>query len=176
MGHIHETRLNTRRNLFVAAQLAWENGSNAVRIRNISGVGALIEGDKFPHTDQSVRLTRGQQSAHGHLVWVRGSRAGMLFSVPITPDEWLPSRLKVRQGEKPIELTANGATTLESRAGAQAQRDLIIAEHLTRIRTMVEQVRLDITKDQSTRVPPDAVTKLDVIHRLLDWQVTELQP
>lgn len=176
MGHIHETRLDTRRNLFVAAQLTWENGSSAVRIRNISGVGALIEADKFPNTDQPVRLTRGPQSAHGHLVWVRGGRAGMVFLAPITPDEWLPSRLKVRQGEKPIELTENGALTLESRAGAQAQRDLFIAEHLTRIRGMVEQVRLDITEHFSTQVPRDAISKLDVIHRLLDWQVTELQP
>ena len=94
MGHIHETRANARRNLFVAAQLDWENGSNAVRVRDISGVGALIEADALP-TDQAVRLSREHQTAHGHLVWVRGTRAGIVFSKPITPDEWLPSRLKV---------------------------------------------------------------------------------
>ena len=177
MGHIHETRLGARKNLFVAAQLDWENGSNPVRIRNISTVGALIQGDEFPSVDCSVKLTRGKVSASGHLVWVRGARAGVEFLVPVIPDEWLPSRLKVRQGEAPVEIDCKGASAPESRSGAQSSRDLIMAENLARIKTLVEEVRVEITLDsQEFRQGPEATNKLDVIRRLLDWQIAELQP
>lgn len=175
MGHMHDTRLASRRNLFVAAQLKWENRLSAVRIRNISGVGALVESEMLPPAETIVRLVRGQQSAHGHVVWLRGGRAGIVFSTPVSPDDWLPSRLKVRQGDKPIEVNADGRPTPGGKSGAHSQRDLIVAEHLVRIRTMVEDVRLDIAKLQLP-VPAGTINKLDVIHRLLDWQVAELQP
>lgn len=174
MTRVHDSRLGTRKNLFVVAQLSWENGSASVRIRNISSVGALLEGAQLPSVNTSVQLSRGACSAAGQLAWVQGGRAGFEALEAIIPDDWLPLHSRVRKSDPPIASTADNRSA--SVPASHLHRDQIMAENLVRIRTMVEDVRLKLSLEQSLQHGRQIVTTLDDIYRLLTWQVGELQP
>ena len=86
-----ELRLEPRTNLFVVATLYAAEGSTAVRIRNMSPEGALIEGVALPPVGSAVQLCRGSLSAAGCVVWIEDRKAGVRFSGRIAVAEWLPS-------------------------------------------------------------------------------------
>lgn len=86
-----EQRVERRNNMFVAAVLHWQGAPAAVRIRNLSPGGALIEGDRLPEIGTSVRLIRGRLSVAGELLWRDATHAGLQFSAPVRVADWLPA-------------------------------------------------------------------------------------
>jgi hypothetical protein len=63
--------------------------SNAVRIRNLSCRGALIEGPIIPRVGAKVRLLRGSLSARGVLAWQGNSQGGVNFDDEIDVSLWV---------------------------------------------------------------------------------------
>ncbi|MEO7635792.1 MAG: hypothetical protein ABIS38_09145 [Sphingomicrobium sp.] len=86
-----EQRVERRNNLFVVAVLHWPGAPVAVRIRNMSPNGALVEGAGLPDVGTAVRLSRGQRNVAGELMWRGEMHAGLQFSAPVNVADWLPA-------------------------------------------------------------------------------------
>lgn len=83
-------RHEPRTSLFVMATLYADSGSWPIKVRDMSSVGALIEGAVIPLPGTSVRVARGTLSAKGEIVWCRGLRAGLRFDARLSVSDWLP--------------------------------------------------------------------------------------
>lgn len=77
--------------MFLAAVLKGSAFSVPVRIRNMSGTGALVEGAAIPDAGSSVRLIRGSLMIPANVVWSNGGRCGLKFASVVSVKEWLPA-------------------------------------------------------------------------------------
>lgn len=87
-----------RKNLFLTATLAVGGVGRAVRVRNLSASGALVEGAKLPATGVAAILQRGDVTADCAIVWQVGGRGGLHFTTPIELSDWVPGASADRQG------------------------------------------------------------------------------
>ena len=62
-----ESRTDRRSNVFLTATLVMASGSVAVRVRNISARGALIDGAALPPEGTAIELRRGSLAAAGDI-------------------------------------------------------------------------------------------------------------
>jgi len=82
-------RSQARSNVFLTAVLDSGMISSAIRIRNLSANGALIEASALPPVGTAVRVIRGELSARGTLAWADAGHAGISFSTRIDVTEWV---------------------------------------------------------------------------------------
>jgi hypothetical protein len=75
----------------LTANLRTDNSEIAVRVRNLSQTGALIEGATLPSPTTSVILSRNDLSVAGSVVWSSGGRAGLHFTGSIDTKSWTKS-------------------------------------------------------------------------------------
>lgn len=84
-----DQRCEGRSNVFLTATLSGGVRPAAVRIRNISAKGALVEGADLPAVGSRIRLVRGSLSVAGHLAWEGASHAGLTFDSEIVVTDWV---------------------------------------------------------------------------------------
>ena len=84
-----DNRSQGRSNVFLAASLVSGAGQLPVRIRNLSQVGALLDGGSLPPAGSKVRLVRGRLSADGEIAWVARGQAGIRFTAEIDVAAWV---------------------------------------------------------------------------------------
>ena len=89
MDERQELRAGDRTNLYLAANLHWRAGGSAVRIRNLSARGAMIEAQVLPAAGTAVELVRGALRACGSAMWTSGNRAGVRLDEPVAVREWM---------------------------------------------------------------------------------------
>lgn len=85
-------RAHFRNNIFAAAVLKCRAGQCAVRVRNVSRAGAMIEAAISLPVGAQTTLVKGNVEVSGHVAWSIGHRAGVVFSSPVNPEEWVSSR------------------------------------------------------------------------------------
>jgi hypothetical protein len=83
-------RIEQRTNLFVLATLSSASASGQVRIRNMSPIGALIEGPVLPAVGEQLHLSRGASSIEGRIAWCRAGKAGVRFCARVEVGAWTP--------------------------------------------------------------------------------------
>lgn len=84
-----DNRSEGRSNVFLTAALETDAGSAPVRIRNLSSVGALIDGATLPPVGARVSLVRGQLVANGEIVWNEQTHCGIRFEHAINVLDWV---------------------------------------------------------------------------------------
>ena len=84
-----DPRARPRSNVYLMAALTCDGVSSAVRVRNLSLEGALLEGPDVPDEGQRVLLRRGSLAADGRIAWRRESQCGIRFDEPIRVAEWV---------------------------------------------------------------------------------------
>ena len=84
-----DPRDGVRANVFLTAVLDASGVVYAVRVRNISVSGALIDGDQLPSSGAGVRLSRGQLEVSGDVAWEDGDYRGLRFSSPVDVQAWV---------------------------------------------------------------------------------------
>lgn len=82
-------RSQGRSNVFLSASLIVGGVTLAVRVRNMSHRGALLDGPSLPQPGAAVRLVRGTLSADGQIAWQRGNQAGLRFVREIDVAAWV---------------------------------------------------------------------------------------
>ena len=92
-------RRDERTHLFLVATLYAGSASMAVRVRNLSPTGALVEAQQLPTAGSAIMLRRGLLEASGKVAWVRAGRAGLSFATPVTVSAWLPTKEAARQAK-----------------------------------------------------------------------------
>lgn len=84
-----DNRSEGRSNVFLSAALNMGTELIAVRIRNLSAHGALVEASTLPPVGSPVRLMRGSLQADGELVWKGAGQGGITFARNIDPEHWV---------------------------------------------------------------------------------------
>lgn len=87
-----DARSEARTNLFIMATIYSPAGSAPVKVRDLSSHGALVEGPILADPGTKVRLSRGQLSIIGRVVWRKDARAGLHFDASLSVEEWFPRR------------------------------------------------------------------------------------
>jgi len=84
-----DNRSEGRSNVFLAAALETDAGAAPVRIRNLSSVGALVDGAALPPVGAKVRLLRAHLKASGEIVWQDKNHCGIRFENAINVVDWV---------------------------------------------------------------------------------------
>ena len=84
-----QNRKSQRSQVLLTATLEHGGGSQAVKLRNLSEEGALVESEKLPIEGTTVHFIRNDLNAPGRVVWVSGRFAGIAFSDKLDPAEVL---------------------------------------------------------------------------------------
>lgn len=108
-----------RINLLLSAVLKCDGSTTAVRIRNLSIGGAVIETKNLPVEGAAVTLRRGNLVATGKVAWVNPQRAGINFDEAIDTNSWMPGAKTCPPAKKtlskPYEPVAANDTELPAR-------------------------------------------------------------
>jgi hypothetical protein len=83
------SRSATRSNVFLSATLVTDSSTLAVRIRNLSAHGALLDGSALPAAGLGVRLVRGGLTVRGRVAWQAGDQIGISFDDQIEVAQWV---------------------------------------------------------------------------------------
>jgi hypothetical protein len=78
-----------RSNVLLSATIEFGSASLAVKLRNLSEQGALIEGKNLPVEGSEVTFKRNDLSVAGHVAWVSDTQAGIAFCRPLPTQEVL---------------------------------------------------------------------------------------
>lgn len=84
-----QNRKSRRSNVLMSASLELSGMSIAVKLRNLSADGALVEGDKLPVEGSSVLFRKSDLSMPGNVAWVKGRQAGINFGQKLNPEQLL---------------------------------------------------------------------------------------
>lgn len=87
-----EDRRIARTSILVAAMLRFGTQVLAVRIRNMSPTGALIEGTMLPKPNSRIELVRGLLRASGRVAWVDGHRCGVTLDELVEVESWIAGK------------------------------------------------------------------------------------
>ena len=123
-----EDRAAPRTNLLLAATAEVGGRDLAVRIRNLSETGAMLEGAGLPEAGIPLVVKRGDLQVAATVAWASGARRGVRFAGPTPVNEWT--------GGKPRAIDCTGlrdqrrvdAIQADARADPPAGRALRAAE------------------------------------------------
>lgn len=105
-GEVLDRRDSPRGAVMLAATVHDAGQSGAVKVRNLSSSGALVEGEALPRAGASVLFGRNGQLLRSHVVWADGSRGGIRFDQPLEFEACLrrvtrPNRAPVVRARRP---------------------------------------------------------------------------
>jgi hypothetical protein len=80
-----QNRRSRRANVLMSASLEVSGATLAVKLRNLSAEGALVEADQLPVEGSVVLFRKGDLSTPGHVAWTRGNQAGIAFDALLDP-------------------------------------------------------------------------------------------
>src|SRR4051812_20135059 len=104
-----DSRGESRTSIYLAAVLYCDGISSAVKIRNISATGALLEGEGLPAAGALVQLIRGGLIAHGLVAWSDSGRCGLRFSGTIDVPHWRMINSDQQRVDEVVRLVKAGA-------------------------------------------------------------------
>ena len=84
-----QNRKSRRSQVLLTATIEAAGREQAVKLRNLSAEGALVEGDGLPVEGSNVRFCRNELCAQGRIVWVNGKFAGIAFGTKLEPEQVL---------------------------------------------------------------------------------------
>jgi hypothetical protein len=130
---VTQNRTSRRSPVLLAACIDVDGAQVAVKLRNLSERGALIEGDRLPREGAETCFQRNELVRRSRVVWVQGRYAGVAFDCPLNPEELLRQvpqpRTKVHSEVRRPGFTCRPLTSYERRMletwMASAQLNLI---------------------------------------------------
>lgn len=170
-------RADPRKNLFLTATLAVGGISRAVRVRNLSASGALVEAAKLPATGGAAILQRGSLQVECVLVWQADGRGGLRFASPIDLKEWIPGAAGGGQAEVDRAVAQSrvaGCNALPASAVPNAAPEIEpgllrrTADELAFVSRRLEALGNDLTNDTHVVMRhPSSLQELDISMQIL---------
>jgi hypothetical protein len=84
-----QNRRSRRSPVFLAATIEVAGAPQAVKLRNLSEEGALVQGDRLPLEGTTTFFQRNDLRVKSRIVWVHGEFAGVAFARPLKSEEVL---------------------------------------------------------------------------------------
>lgn len=81
-----QNRRTRRSHVLMAATLELSGAVVAVKLRNLSALGALVEGDKLPIEGSELLFRKGDLCVPGRIAWTHKNQAGVAFSENLAAD------------------------------------------------------------------------------------------
>ncbi|HET8749138.1 MAG TPA: PilZ domain-containing protein [Sphingomicrobium sp.] len=91
-----KNRRSRRSPVLLSASVMLSGEKVAVRLRNLSEDGALIEGDRLPEEGSMTWFERKDLQVRGRVVWVHGRYAGIAFEQALDREQVLRNIPKTR--------------------------------------------------------------------------------
>lgn len=117
-----QNRRSSRSNVLLAAAIEAFGNAIPVKLRNLSTLGALIEGKNLPLEGSKVVFKRNELAVDSHIAWVLGDQAGVAFTRAIACEDVLRN-IPAPRHRAPIKFGRPGLTyrelTAEERSLAQ---------------------------------------------------------
>ena len=88
-SNVSQNRRSRRSPVLLAASVEVAGATQAVKLRNLSEDGALIEGERLPLEGTTTFFQRNDLRLKGRVVWVHGRFAGIAFARKLKPEEVL---------------------------------------------------------------------------------------
>lgn len=109
-----EGRQEERSSLFLAAVMRVGADQVAVKVRNMSLHGAMVDSPLSPPARADVQLIRGSLVANAKIIWSSKGRCGLRFTSEVSIDNWLasPSKAEQQRVDEIITLVKAGAIPL----------------------------------------------------------------
>jgi hypothetical protein len=128
-----DPRLDDRSNVFLSATMRSATKSFAVRIRNISAMGALVEGAALPGEHERAQLNRGNLSADCEVAWENGELRGLRFDGSVDVGAWVRNARKNGQSVRRPAPPLDAPVAREPRDSLEPLADELIeiCEHLS---------------------------------------------
>ena len=95
-NNLHNRR-SRRSQVLMAASIEAAGVMLAVKLRNLSADGALVEGDQLPGVGDMVVFHKKDLRLPGHVAWISGNRAGVSFDAKLDPESVMRHVPKPRQ-------------------------------------------------------------------------------
>lgn len=138
-----------RANMFLSALLYGVATTCPVKIRDMSSIGAQIEGPGLPKVGTSVSLVRGSLRVDGQVAWRINHRCGLKFSTLVSIQQWLVKTGD--QGQQRVDdivaLLKSGAIPLTTPDHHQKGRAGWISE-IHRISELLRALEDDLASDE----------------------------
>ncbi len=83
---ITQNRRARRSHVLMAASIEAEGIAVAVKLRNLSAEGALVEGDQLPAVGSRVMFRKKELYLAGRVAWITANRAGIAFDTRLDPE------------------------------------------------------------------------------------------
>ena len=138
-----DLREDSRSNVFLSGTLYWAQTQAPVRVRNLSGTGAMLDGTGLPGEATQVELRRGSLSVRGEIVWHRGNLRGVRFGGPVTVADWVrkPGNADQRAIDRSIASIRNGGTSADTGSiSASADRPETLESFATELQQICERL------------------------------------
>lgn len=173
---LDESRSYPRTHLFVAASLCSNNVAEPVRIRNLSPVGALIEGSGIPEPCTEVILKRGSLQAVGQIAWQVGKKGGVAFSKEVNVSDWLSSPPIPHQAriDGIVADLKSGAGPASAAHAGPAFDESPLLQQLLELRAGLIQLGNSLSDDAALVMAHPEIQKLDILAQRVDQLVTRL--
>jgi hypothetical protein len=97
-----QNRRSRRSPVYLAASVEIAGAPQAVKLRNLSEEGALIEAERLPLEGTTTFFERNELRLKSKVIWVEGRYAGIAFARPLRQEEVLrhvPQPRQVTQGD-----------------------------------------------------------------------------
>ncbi len=137
-----------RTNVFVMATLYFDGGSAPVKIRNISSLGALVEGPHIPVQGAPISLRRGSLDVPGTVAWLTDGRAGLKFDAPTSVAPWLPGGEKMlQQGRIDAIFHSKRTQSAASSSFRPISQPPVTLAEIVKVKEMLESVAEALIED-----------------------------
>jgi len=174
---LDEGRRDPRSHLFVAATLYSDAGSAAVRIRNMSQSGALIETPVIPDPGTAVVLKRGSLQAPGRIAWRVEGKAGIAFSGRVNVGDWLSRQVRGHQEQvdEIISGLRSGKQARSAAGGADMASDPSIDAELQALRADLVRLGDGLASDAILVATHPEVQLIDIALQRVDRLIGQLR-
>ena len=83
---INQNRRANRSHVLMAASIEVDGITVAVKLRNLSDEGALVEAEQLPAVGSHVVFRKKELNLAGRIAWITANRAGIAFDAKLDPD------------------------------------------------------------------------------------------
>jgi hypothetical protein len=167
----------------LAATISAGSTSAPVRIRNLSELGAMIDGPALPRAGAMLTLNRLALSIGATVIWNRDGRCGLSLGCPIVVDDWIagattaPARLgggqlRVDQLQSAIRSGTAMPAEIHAPAPSEAERQPVersVAAELGRVKRMLDTVSAELCDDVDVLVRHErAIQTFDIAAMIVE--------
>jgi hypothetical protein len=155
------TPRQARKNVMLAATVVVGTMAIPVRIRNLTDVGAMIDGEWCPRVGTAITLRRLDKSVVAKVIWNHGGHCGLSLDQPILVDDWIAGAGSTGRGAGAgqsrvdlVQAAIRGGAIFSAEALAPAPKpaaappvEQAVAAELARVKRMLDTVSDELADD-----------------------------